>query len=114
MPIDFSVFANDGTEYEFHIPNNWFVKKTDATVLKKWHAWGKLYPTYTTTITIPSGIDNVVIDPSDRLADSYMLNNSQRTPYNQTATTKQYTFHTLHHEIQILSFWKGIDKNRGP
>ena len=27
MPIDFSVFAKDGTEHKFHIPNHWFIKK---------------------------------------------------------------------------------------
>ena len=34
MPIDFSVFANDGKEYKFHISNTWFTKKTNATILK--------------------------------------------------------------------------------
>lgn len=80
MPIDFSVYANDGTEHKYHIPNHWFTKKTDANILDKWHAWGSLYPTYSATVHIPSGIDNVVIDPSNRLADSYMLNNSKKAP----------------------------------
>ena len=57
MPIDFSVYANDGKEYKYHIPNHWFVKNTDATVLNKWHAWGKLYPKYTASVNIPSGIE---------------------------------------------------------
>ena len=34
MPIDFSVIAKDGKIYNYHIPNNWFIKKTDATILK--------------------------------------------------------------------------------
>ena len=80
MPIDFSVYANDGKEYKYHIPNHWFIKKTDATVLKKWHAWGKLYPKYTVNVNIPSGIDRVVIDPTNRLADKYMLNNVSKLP----------------------------------
>ncbi|MBL6663606.1 MAG: M1 family peptidase [Flavobacteriales bacterium] len=80
MPIDFSVFANDGKEYKYHIPNHWFVKNTDATVLNKWHAWGKLYPKYIATVEIPSGIERVVIDPTNRLADKYMLNNVSKVP----------------------------------
>jgi aminopeptidase N len=80
MPIDFSVYANDGKEYKYHIPNHWFVKNTDATVLNKWHAWGKLYPKYTATLNIPSGIERVVIDPTNRLADKYMLNNVSKVP----------------------------------
>ena len=28
MPIDFTVIANDLKKYDYHIPNNWFVKKT--------------------------------------------------------------------------------------
>jgi aminopeptidase N len=80
MPIDFSVYAQDGTEHKFHIPNHWFVKETDAKVLDKWHAWGKLYPTHSVTVNIPSGIKNVDIDPSRRLADRYMLDNSKSMP----------------------------------
>ena len=35
---------------------------------------------YTTIIHIPEGIENIVIDPTNRLADSYMLNNSKKAP----------------------------------
>ena len=49
-------------------------------VLNKWHAWGKLYPKYTTSVNIPSGIERVVIDPTNRLADKYMLNNVSKVP----------------------------------
>ena len=27
MPIDFTVIANDLKKYDYHIPNNWFIKK---------------------------------------------------------------------------------------
>ena len=33
MPIDLTIDSKFGTRYNFHIPNNWFVKKTSATVL---------------------------------------------------------------------------------
>ena len=76
MPIDFTVTANDGKSYNYHIPNHWFIKKTDAIVLKKWHAWDLLQPTYVVELDVPTGIKEVKIDPTDRLADSYMPNNS--------------------------------------
>ena len=75
MPIDFTVTANDGKKYDFHIPNNWFVKKTEAKVLPKWHGWDLIHPEYTTTINVPSGIKEVEIDPTQRLADAYMPDN---------------------------------------
>ena len=42
MPIDFTVTANDGKTYDYHIPNHWFIKKTNSTILKKWHLWDLL------------------------------------------------------------------------
>ena len=80
MPIDFEVIDKNNNNYKYHIPNQWFVKKTNATILKKWHAWDKLYPAYTATIQVPNGIKEVKIDPSNRLADSYMLDNSSKFP----------------------------------
>ena len=78
MPIDFTVTANDGKTYDYHIPNHWFIKKTNAIILEKWHAWDLLQPKYKVTLNIPSGIKEVKIDPSNRLADSYMPNNSSK------------------------------------
>ena len=80
MPIDFQVLSKDSVVQNFHIPNNWFVKKTDATVLPKWLGWEKLNPTYEAHVTVPQGIKNIVIDPSNRLADVNMLNNSKKPP----------------------------------
>ena len=37
MPIDFTVTANDGKTYDYHIPNHWFIKKTNSIILEKWH-----------------------------------------------------------------------------
>lgn len=78
MPIDFSVYSKAGLKYDFHIPNNWFVKQTDATVLPKWFGWDKLHPSYTALVKIPGGIDNIVIDTSQRLADINQLDNSKK------------------------------------
>lgn len=83
MPIEFTVFADDGKQYNYYIPNTWFEKKFPqggTTVLPKWTGWDKLNPTYNATVTIPSGIDNVVIDTTHRLADINMMNNSYKLP----------------------------------
>ena len=62
MPIDFRIVCENGTSYDYHIPNNWFVKKTNAEVLTKWHGWDLIHPTYTTkVITLPSKIKDVII-----------------------------------------------------
>ncbi len=80
MPLDFSVYSRSGKKYDFHIPNQWFVKETHATVLPKWFGWDILHPTYTATVQIPGGIHRVVIDTSRRLADINLLNNVSRFP----------------------------------
>ena len=80
MPIDFSVINKKDSIYHFHIPNNWFIKKTDATVLPKWFGWDNLNKTYQATIQVKEGISNVIIDPSGKLADLNMINNSYRLP----------------------------------
>jgi aminopeptidase N len=78
MPIDFTVIAKNGETHDYHIPNNWFVKETDAIVLPKWHGWDLIHPEYSTTIEISSGIEEVIIDPTNRLADAYMPDNSSK------------------------------------
>ena len=78
MPIDFRVIAKDGSSFDYHIPNHWFIKQTNATILPKWHAWDLLYPEYETILDIPSGIDEVIIDPTNRLADAYMPDNNTK------------------------------------
>ena len=76
MPIDLTIIDNEGNKSSFHIPNNWFQKQTTATVLPKWYGWGKLNPKYSFTVTVPDGIENVIIDTTNRLADTNPSNNS--------------------------------------
>lgn len=80
MPIDFSVIGNNDSIYSFHIPNNWFVKQTTAKVLPRWIGWDKVKQTYTASVKIPSGVYDVLIDSSTRLADVNMLNNEKKFP----------------------------------
>lgn len=75
MPIDFTVTAKDGQQYSYYIPNTWFEKETDATTLERWYGWGNWNNTYNAVVNIPSGIKEVEIDTSDRLADIYELDN---------------------------------------
>jgi hypothetical protein len=92
MPIDLRVTSKNDSVYDFHIPNTWFEKdfsqqsdsftlyamQRNTTTLPKWYGWDKLQPTYTARVTIPKGIKNVTIDPSERLADINNHNNSKR------------------------------------
>ena len=75
MPIDFTVTARDGKKYDFYIPNTWFEKQTLATTLPKWYGWGKLDRVYTAHVQSPSGIKEVQIDTTYRLADKDMVDN---------------------------------------
>lgn len=78
MPIDFTVKTSTHQQYNFYVPNNWFVKKTTATVLPHWIGWDKVKPTYTATVTIPSGkIESVVIDTAHIMTDVNPFNNNK-------------------------------------
>ncbi len=80
MPIDFDVISKNDSTYHFHIPNTWFQKKVDedVTILPKWTGWGLLNQKHTALVNIPGGIDDIIIDPSKRLADVNMLNNKKK------------------------------------
>lgn len=75
MPVDFTVTAKDGKQYSYTIPNTWFAKSSDNTVLPKWYGWGKMNEKYTANVIVPSGIRSVQIDTSYRLADIYAMDN---------------------------------------
>jgi hypothetical protein len=87
MPIDFTVTAKDGSKQEYHIPNTWFNKSTNAVVLPKWYGWGRMHNEYTAHVNVPSGISMVQIDPSYRLADIYIMDNykSRGLPFSPKA-----------------------------
>ena len=77
MPLDFEIVTKTGEKHDFHIPNTWFLKETNATVLPKWHGWDKLQPVYQAKVTVPGKLKSITIDPTNRLADMNMLNNSK-------------------------------------
>lgn len=80
MPIDFTVIDKNDSVHQFHIPNTWFVKETEATVLPRWTGFGDLNRTYEAEVIVPEGIKQVIIDPTTRLADVNMLDNTSYTP----------------------------------
>jgi len=77
MPVDFTVTEKNGNRQSYHIPNTFFQKKTGAITLPKWYGWGKINETYTAVVNAPSGIKNIQIDTSGRLADVNELNNNK-------------------------------------
>ncbi|MBA2408161.1 MAG: M1 family peptidase [Chitinophagales bacterium] len=104
MPLDFRVVAKDNQEYNFYIPNTWFKKQTDATILPKWYGWDKLHNFHSAEVKIPSGIKDVIIDPSKRLADVYMPDNRKKWKA------------TLHFDSEISSIpdWKNYQLHWRP
>ncbi|MFI5220845.1 MAG: M1 family metallopeptidase [Bacteroidia bacterium] len=81
MPLDFTVYTKD-SNYKFHIPNTYFQKKTDATILPMWKGWGLLNEKNKVEINIPKNkIKDIKIDPTHRLADVDQLDNSWKFPY---------------------------------
>jgi aminopeptidase N len=82
MPLDFSVYTRDGLQYNYYIPNNWFVKQTSAKVLPRWIGWDKVRKTYTANITVPQDkkIEKVVIDTAHIMPDVWPIDNA--TPKN--------------------------------
>lgn len=81
MPIDFTVETTTHESLNFYIPNTWYEKKTTATILPRWIGWDKVKPTYTATITIPSGsIKNITIDTAHIMPDVNAYNNAK--PHN--------------------------------
>lgn len=75
MPVDFTVTAKDGQKYSYHIPNTWFKKETEATILDKWYGWGNWNTEYDAHINVPSGVKHVEIDTTWRMADIYAKDN---------------------------------------
>lgn len=99
MPLDFEVESHTDSVYKYYIPNTWFEKKTEAAILPRWIGWDNLKPAYEAKVIIPDGIKSVTIDPSNRLADIYMLDNSNKTP------------HTISfdHRIYNMPSWKNYE-----
>lgn len=80
MPLDIRLVDSEGVSHDYYIPNTYFKKKSDATVLSKWYGWNDFNRNYKTEIELDADVDKVIIDPSGRLADVYQLDNYSKTP----------------------------------
>lgn len=113
MPIDFTVISKDDSVLNYHIPNTWFVKKTNATVLTKWTGWNNLNKTYTAKVIIPEGIKDIIIDTTNRLADVNMLNNSKKLPVDYTFDYGLINLNSDWTKYEIVArpdlWWNGLD-----
>ncbi|NNC95387.1 MAG: M1 family metallopeptidase, partial [Chitinophagales bacterium] len=78
MPLDIAVIDKNNDTINYYIPNTWFEKYTDAITLPRWIGWDKLQPTYTASVNSPNGIKDVIIDPTNRLADINPTNNRKK------------------------------------
>jgi len=81
-------------------------------VLPKWEGWDKLNPTYAAKVTIPSGIENVRIDTSLRLADIDLRNNSYKCPIKLKGdyhinSYPDWTHYEMH--VRPDAWWNGYD-----
>ncbi|MBP7399421.1 MAG: M1 family metallopeptidase [Chitinophagales bacterium] len=101
MPLDFDVITNTDT-VSYYIPNTWWEKdfpqgKSGSNinadnarinpyafdvvqVLPKWYGWDKLNTTYKANVVVPGKLENVIIDPTNRLADINALNDAKKCP----------------------------------
>ena len=107
MPIDFAVIDKNDSAYLYHIPNTWFEKPVKTNVLPRWIGWGKVKPTYVAKVKLNSKIQNVIIDPSRRLADVDMMNNVKHHKVNLTFDSKIYNpLDWKHYEMKARpSLW---------
>jgi aminopeptidase N len=80
MPLDIRVTDKKGTAYNYYIPNTYFHKDVSAIVLPTWKGWDIIYPTYKARIKLNAKLKNLEIDPSQRMADIYRLDNSKKLP----------------------------------
>ncbi len=91
-PLDISVVAKDGTISDYYIPNTEFLKQTAAEVLPKWEQTDSSETSYVAEVFAPSGVSNIIIDPSGRLPDLNQTNDRRRlkTDFRFDALMKNY------------------------
>lgn len=83
MPLDFTVYNRQGKASKFLLPADRFAK-TDSgrTVLPYWYQFGELGRKHAVSVYAPDA-KKVVIDPTQRLGDYYLLNNQSGIPPHQ-------------------------------
>ncbi len=74
MPLDLIITQQDGSKLPVTVPVSYYYKP-GAIADKPWIGWGNLRQEYTLSLNLPSGIKQVQIDNSGRLADIDLRNN---------------------------------------
>jgi aminopeptidase N len=99
MPLDISITLRNGEIKNFHIPNEWFQKTTQASILPKWTGWGSvLNRRYTAIVQLDAPPVRVEIDTSQTLADTDRSNN-----------IRQFKIPPIQweHKVKNLPYWRG-------
>ncbi len=103
MPIDFDVYLKNGDTIKYQIPVDKFFKpEKNRLDLPYWHFSKKIY---TAEIMSDSKVEKVVIDPSLRLMDINMLNNSSDCVPEQEFYFMKYTSNTSKLNKYMWEFW---------
>lgn len=76
MPVDLRVITKTGDTSDYVVPNTYFAKAGNATVLPVWRGWSKLNRSCKVTVPVKGPVKDVLIDPSFRLADINQTDNS--------------------------------------
>lgn len=113
MPIDLDIYLENGDTLRYHVPNTWFKKPTDRTILPKWYQMSILHPTYTFTIPVEANAEKVILDPEAYLADVYPLNNEWKRPIALHFDTYQpapsYDWAVLHNYVRPALWYNSYD-----
>jgi len=88
MPLDITIISKHGKENNYYIPNTHFQKQTTAKILPKWEGWDKLYKKYSFTVNMAEGIKDIIIDPTERLADIHPFDNHKKAKVDFTFDSK--------------------------
>lgn len=97
-PLDVSIRTKDHQTRSYYIPNTWFVKPKQDSILPKWFGWDLLKPSYTFHIQTTSPLQSVTINPNRQLTDIDLSNNQKgKTGFTQ---------HRFDHRVPNNPDWK--------
>lgn len=100
MPLDVHLIGKNGEKFNYHIPNTYFVKNTQAQILPQWYGWRDFNDTYEVELVPGVEIEQVIIDPTNRLADVYQLDNKSTPPVSVALQDFQWTRPNQAYELE--------------
>lgn len=81
MPLDLRITMADGNHLDITVPVSGYQKPGSIGPPQQWTGWGNLRKTYKLSFSGQTGIKQVKIDPSGRLADIDQRNNTWKRRY---------------------------------